>query len=495
MSDDEKAQTHQRWAHLRFSIVGPLLACPPERGELEAELEKLAGKQWLHPVTKQPAQFSVSTIQRWYYAARAEKQDPVGVLRRKIRLDAGIQRSMKAELARLLEAQYKAHKRWSYQLHVDNLRAAVKTDPQYGALPSYSTVVRYMKGHGWIRAPRLRGKMTSGRERAQVRLESREVRSYEVTHVNALWHLDFHHGSHKILTPEGEWVSPLLLGILDDHSRLICHAQWYWSETAQDLVHGLGQAFLKRGLPRSLLTDNGSAMTAAETTQGLGRLGIIHDTTLPYSPYQNGKQESFWGQVEGRLLAMLENCSDLTLAFLNEATQAWVEMEYHRQIHSETGQKPLARFLESPSVHRECPPSEDLRLAFGQEASRTQRRSDGTISLEGTRLEIPSRFRHLSRIHIRYASWDLTSVHLIDPRTSAVLARLYPLDRARNADGLRRGLQPVSAASTASAAAANPEKQEPVAPLLRQLLEEYSATGLPPAYLPQTLTRKEKEDS
>jgi hypothetical protein len=43
MSEEEKGRTHQRWAHLRFSIVGPLLAAPPERGELEAELEKLAG--------------------------------------------------------------------------------------------------------------------------------------------------------------------------------------------------------------------------------------------------------------------------------------------------------------------------------------------------------------------------------------------------------------------------------------------------------------------
>jgi len=484
MSDDEKGRTHQRWAHLRFSIVGPLLAAPPARGELEAELKKLAGKQWLHPVTGQPSRFSVSTIQRWYYTARAEKQDPVGVLRRKIRSDDGQQRLVKADLARLLEAQYKAHKRWSYQLHVDNLRVVVAADPQYGSLmPSYSTVVRYMKSHGWIRRSLTCGKTTPGIERAEARLEIREVRSYEVAHVNALWHLDFHHGSHRILTPEGDWMKPLLLGILDDHSRLVCHAQWYWTESAKDLVHGLSQAFLKRGLPRSLLTDNGSAMIAAETRQGLQRLGIVHDTTLPYSPYQNGKQESFWGQVEGRLLAMLENCSDLTLAFLNEATQAWIEMEYHRQIHSETGQTPLKRFLESPSVGRACPSIDDLRLAFCQETSRTQRNSDGTISLDGLRLEIPSRFRHLSTIHVRYASWDRTWVHLIDPRTSTVLARLYPLDRARNADGLRRSLEPSSNGSAETAAV---DKQEAIAPLLRQLLEEYSATGLPPAYLPQT---------
>ena len=227
MSDDEKARTYQRWAHLRFSVVGPLLAAPPARGELEAELEKLAGKQWLHPVTGQPAQFAVSTIQRWYYAARAEAQDPVGALRRKIRCDAGQQRSVNTDLSRLLEAQYEAHKRWSYQLHVDNLRVVVAAHPHYGAMPSYSSIVRYMKSHGWSPTSGSRGRMTSAIEQAQARLETREVRSYEVAHVNALWHLDFHLGSHKILSPEGEWVRPLLLGILDDHSRLVCHAQWY----------------------------------------------------------------------------------------------------------------------------------------------------------------------------------------------------------------------------------------------------------------------------
>jgi hypothetical protein len=233
-------------------------------------------------------------------------------------------------------------------------------------------------------------------------------------------------------------VYPQLLGILDDHSRLACHLQWYLDETAEDLVHGLRQAFLKRGLCRSLLSDNGAAMIADETKQGLERLGIFHETTLPYSPYQNGKQESFWGQVEGRLLAMLDKYPDLTLPFLNEATQAWVEMEYNRAVHSETGQTPLARFLESRDVGRPCPSIEDLNLAFCKEESRIQRRSDGTISLKGTRFEIPSRFRHFHKVTVRYASWNLARVHLTDPRMGTVLARIYPLDRALNADGLRK---------------------------------------------------------
>ena len=496
MSYQEEARPHERWATLRFSIVGPLLAAPPAPGQLQAELQRLAAKEWLHPINGQPVDFAVSTIERWFYAARAAKIDPVAVLRRNVRSDAGIQRGLPDPLRRMIEAQYRTHKRWSYQLHFDNLRALVGGDPSHPAMPSYSTVRRYMKNRGLVRIRLPRGKNTAGLLRAQQRLDSREVRSYEAAHVNALWHLDFHHGSQQILTPTGAWVTPLLLGILDDHSRLVCHAQWYLAERAEELVHGLCQAFAKRGLPRALLTDNGGAMVAAETRQGLRRLGIVHETTLPYSPYQNGKQESFWGQVEGRLLAMLENHPELTLAFLNEATQAWVEMEYQRSVHSETASKPLDRFLESPQAGRPCPGTEALRLAFCQETSRRQRRSDNTLTLKGIRFEIPSRFRHFRRITLRYAAWDLGYVHLTDPRTGEVLARLFPLDRVRNADGRRRTLDALEQAANAEATHADdgdPVAGQELAPLLRRLLEEYAATGMPPAYLPKPTSCQEEQ--
>ena len=82
-------------------------------------------------------------------------------------------------------------------------------------------------------------------------------------------------------------------------------------------------------------------MLAAETQEGLERLSIEHHTTLSQTPEQNGKQEVFWAQVEGRLMAMLEGEPEVTLDLLNRATQAWVEHEYHRSTHSETGQTPL----------------------------------------------------------------------------------------------------------------------------------------------------------
>lgn len=84
-----KPSTHERWAHLRFSVVGSLLSAPPKHGELQAELERLAAKSWLHPLTGEPTHFGESTIERWYHQARKARLDPVAELRRKVRSDVG----------------------------------------------------------------------------------------------------------------------------------------------------------------------------------------------------------------------------------------------------------------------------------------------------------------------------------------------------------------------------------------------------------------------
>ena len=231
------------------------------------------------------------------------------------------------------------------------------------------------------------------------------------------------------------------------------------------------------------MTDRGSAMFSGEFMAGLHRLGVLHLPTLPYSPHVNGKPENIWGRIEGRLLAMLEGEANLTLEQLNLATQAWVTQEYHRTVHSELGATPLERYLAGPHVGRECPGSDDLRAAFRIEVKRKQRRSDGTVSLDGQRFEIPSRYRHLSEVSLRYARWDLSCVDLIDARSGQVLCPVRPLDKAANAAALRRRVDPAMADTRAMPVAG-------IAPLLKKMIADYAATGLPPAYLPTV----EKDD-
>jgi len=184
-------------------------------------------------------------------------------------------------------------------------------------------------------------------------------------------------------------------------------------------------------------------------------------------------------------MAMLEGVAQLSLDRLNDITQAWAEQEYHHKLHSEIATTPLKRFLEATSVGRECPDTQTLRRAFRCTTTRKQRRSDGTISLEGKRFEIPSRYRHLERPMLRYARWDLRSVELIDPRTLTPLSPLYPLNKTANADGRRRALKPTQRLCA-------PEQSDELPPLLRKCLAEYAATGRPPAYLPHHRSEKDQ---
>ena len=289
-------RVHERWAHLRFSVIGQLLAAPPAKGELKAAITALAARTWQHPTTGDPVQFGFATIERWYYRALKERVDPVGVLRRKLRADAGQQVAIGDAVRQAVLAQYAAHKSWSVQLHHDNLVALAETRPELEPVPSYATLRRFMSANGLAKRRRVTPRRTDGAERAEARIADREVRGYEAENVNGLWHFDCHHGSRKVLTQRGEWATPILFGVLDDRSRLACHLQWYLAETAEVIAHGLSQAFQKRGLPRAALSDNGAAMTAAEITAGLTRLGVLHHTTLPYSPYQYVAQRVMWRQ-------------------------------------------------------------------------------------------------------------------------------------------------------------------------------------------------------
>ena len=459
-----------RWARLRFVIIGPLLAAPPEPGDLQDALGLLVAKAWRHPTSGLDVTFGLSTLERWYYAAR-KADDPVAALKNRLRGDVKRFPSLSQTVIDTLTQQYREHPGWTAQLHFDNLCAAATS-----SVSSYPTIRRYLLAQGMFRQAQPK-RATAGALAARDRLERLEVRSFEVDHVNALWHLDFHHGSRKVLTRLGEWVTPMILCVIDDRSRLVCHLQWYLDETAQSLIHALCQAFMKRGLPRALMTDNGAAMLAEETTNGLAALGIVHQTTLPYSPYQNAKQESFWGRLEGRLMAMLEGEQSLGLDALNLATQAWTEQEYHRTRHSEIDATPMEHYLAGPNVSRPCPTSATLTNSFRIEVMRRQRRSDGTVSLNGARFEIPSRYRHLEQVHLHYARWDLSRVDLVDARTGAILCPVKPLDKSANARGQRRRLSPADV------------DLSPVAPkglpaLMTQILADYAATGVPPAYLP-----------
>ena len=134
--------------------------------------------------------------------------------------------------------------------------------------------------------------------------------------------------------------------------------------------------------------------------------------------------------------------------------------------------------MHDPNIGRSCPATSILNYAFCDEVKRKQRKSDGTFTLSGNRFEVPNQYRHLETLHVRYARWDLSHVVLVDPHNNTCLETLYPQDKSANAEGLRRTLH----ANQENATRCETQSTG-IAPLLKDLMAEYAATGLPPAYL------------
>jgi transposase InsO family protein len=478
------------WASFRLQVIGGLLQHPPvHRGERRARLRELAEQSWTHPLSGARVRLGFSTIARWYDAAR-KATDPVQRLGRAVRCDRGRLRVLDAPMVEALRSLHVQHPEWSVQLIYDNLCAMLRRGSGHGgtppALPSYQTVRRFMRAAGLHRRRRLDRSGTQRARDAEHRFVAREVDHYECSHVGELVHWDFHEGSWAVRDPVRGLCRPKLLAFLDDRSRLVLHAQWYLAETAQVVAHALMQALAKYGLPRAVINDNGSAMRADEIRQGLDRLGIVHHFTQVHSPYQNGKMESFWGQVEGRLLAMVRDRPAVELAQLNRLTAAWLAEDYHRRSHAITGEAPLARFTAGPTAMRPPWPWARLELAFTVRRLRRVRPQVGVVSVHGVLFALPSAYRDLRSVTVHAARWDRSRAFLMDPRTDALLAVLAPADPQARADGRRCARVPPDA-PVAQASAKGPapvkdpvgDRAQDLPPLLAELLDSFDATGLP----------------
>lgn len=441
----------------RYRIIAELIESPPGPGELATRLREVAAKSHAFAFHDEPVRVSVRTLERWYASARKAPR-PAEALQPKLRSDRGENRVMSKAHKEWMSAFRLAHPSWSVQLLFDNL---VATGDE--ALPSYSTVLRFMRAAGLlVRGP------------ASRRTSRREVRSFEVGYVGELWHMDFHKGSRQILNSKGQYVTPLCVAFIDDKSRLACHAQWYVNETTEVLVHAFIQAVMKRGLPRTFYTDCGAAMRGAEFITGLETLSVRQERTLPYSPHQNGKQEAFWQPLEGRLMKMIPKNTSLTLDLLNRYTQAWVEHDYNGKEHRETKQAPHERFFTLPCVHRPSPGIEEMRSAFLVRVTRSQRQTDGTITLDGVRFEIPAAYLHIEELKLAYARWDLSRAEILCPITNKILTRIYPVPLERNASGIRRAAPDAETSVTTENSVAQGEEDCSLPPLLARCLEEHA---------------------
>jgi hypothetical protein len=110
----------------------------------------LSERHWLRRNTGLPVRFGMSTIERWSYKDK-KAQDPVSILSRQRREDAGLARVFSAQVVMQIHASYQENPFWSVQLQYDNLRACAELESSLGKLPSYSSLKRYLRANSMLK--------------------------------------------------------------------------------------------------------------------------------------------------------------------------------------------------------------------------------------------------------------------------------------------------------------------------------------------------------
>lgn len=199
-----------------------------------------------------------------------------------------------------------------------------------------------------------------------------------------------------------------LFGWVDDYSRKILFARYYWDEKLPRLEDSFKTMILRWGIPKKAYLDNGSVYIAGQFAFVLSRLAIRKIHHKPYQSWCKGKVEAVMKTLKIEFQTEAQRASFQTLEELNSALWAWIDVEYNRRNHSSTGEPPNTRFAGGlPSDHRRVEDLQWFESLFLVRETRTVHKY-GIIKLEGNKYHTDA--PHSTVIEVRYNPFDLSTV-------------------------------------------------------------------------------------
>jgi putative transposase len=373
-------------ALFRYGLIAQLLFDPREKGQLEAALRLIAAKSYVIPYSKR-TRVGIATLRRYL---QLYQQHGFEALRPQPRCDQHSPRAFPPEVVdKAIALREEQPERTTAMLvHILSKDETLQLAQPLNA----HTLSTHLRAHGKTR--RLLGH------------PGRVFQRFEREHSGSLWQGDMLFGP-WLADPSqpGKKRRAHLFCFIDDHSRLVPYAEFFFDEALPCLERVLKVGILRRGVPLSIYLDNSRVNHATQFAVACACLGIQRIHGAPYSPEGRGKQERFFETVRLQFLPEVEVSEIASLAELNESFWAWLECVYHRHVHRETGQTPLERYQQGLQNVRTADP-EILRKAFLWRETRKVRK-DGCIELQGNRYQVDA---HLAgrKLELRFDPFDLS---------------------------------------------------------------------------------------
>lgn len=321
----------------RMTVVNRIKdLCPAER---KKEIDRILTERHMIPFSGSTS-LSRATIYRWLKEFR-DNRDVGSALMGKVRSDIGKTKALTAK-------QKDALVRWRYDgpyRTLGDLRKELMehestwSDP----LPSESTIGRYLNSLGLSRRELLKGVSPQ----AKIRL------AFEAEYPQQLWMGDTKGPDVYVEDPEnpGSVVKAVPVTLIDDNSRYIVAARYVIVENEQVIMELFSSAVLLYGIPEMLYFDHGGSYTGKSLKKAASIIGcnVIHAPVRDGAA--KGKIEKLLRTVHERFEHEMEASGkkSATLREYNEYLRAYIGQEYHREVHSSTGQTPEERFFSFPA--------------------------------------------------------------------------------------------------------------------------------------------------
>jgi putative transposase len=213
---------------------------------------------------------------------------------------------------------------------------------------------------------------------------SKDHRRFEYATAGELWMSDVMYGPK--IRDQRQLRRTYLIALLDDATRLVPFAAFMFSEGTIAYLQVLEQAVRRRGIPKRLYVDNGSAFRSRQLAVVCAKLGIALIHARPYTPQGKGKMERWFRTVRMQHLPLLAAEHLTSLDAMNRALAAWVEGEYHHAPHRGLQNETPADKWARTSASVRMPDSTVGDLFLSEQRRRVQK--DRTVTLDGVAFEV-----------------------------------------------------------------------------------------------------------
>jgi len=382
----------------RFSIISPMLHRNDDDPAMKRQLNDLAERTYTR-LDGSPIQLSTDTLRKWLYRYR---NGGLKALENQVRKDKGNQQIPKSVADAMVQLR-SDHPKWTLAKILEKI---LDSGAWNGIRPSRATLYRFAKANRLMKAGSKSVNTAS--------------RAFAFTNFGQLWLADFMHGPK--LRDGRQFKKAILHVIIDDATRYVVSARFYFKETVEVLITEMMIAIRRYGICQRFYTDNGPSYASSHLKIVCARLGIHLVHTPPYRPQGRGKVERFFRTVRDQFLGdqIADHIDDLNRDLNQYLT------EYHQRIHSGLDLSPLQKRLSGENACRKLPEVTDIRNLFCMQR-KCRVYNDTTIRLNNRIFEVPEAVPGTS-VDVFYLPWDLGWIFYGSHMKTA-----RPLNKTRNA--------------------------------------------------------------